>query len=199
MARSNIKAVFENDVQTVWNVITDVKNYIWRTDLSKTEIISDKQFIEYTKNGYATTFTITLFEPYKRWEFDVENSNIKGHWIGIFTQKGEKTEIDFTEDVTAKKVLMKPFVKAYVADGLFCREIDGLFCRSSPDIIVRRRCVLSHKRRGWLQPSPSFRYSRNLALQDELYHPVINNGPAVLVCVDKRLGTGPVNQSRDAG
>ena len=88
---------------------------------------------------------------------------------------------------------------ACVADGLFCREIDGLFCRSSPDIIVRRRCVLSHKRRGWLQPSPSFRYSRNLALQDELYHPVINNGPAVLVCVDKRLGTGPVNQSRDAG
>ena len=105
------KAVFENDVQTVWNVITDVKNYIWRTDLSKTEIISDKQFIEYTKNGYATTFTITLFEPYKRWEFDMENSNIKGHWIGIFTQKGEKTEIDFTEDVTAKKVLMKPFVR----------------------------------------------------------------------------------------
>ena len=101
-------------VQTVWNVITDVKNYIWRTDLSKTEIISDKQFIEYTKNGYATTFTITLFEPYKRWEFDMENSNIKGHWIGIFTQKGEKTEIDFTEDVTAKKVLMKPFVKAYL-------------------------------------------------------------------------------------
>ena len=89
--------------------------------------------------------------------------------------------------------------KRDVADGLFCREIDGLFCRSSPDIIVRRRCVLSHKRRGWLQPSPSFRYSRNLALQDELYHPVINNGPAVLVCVDKRLGTGPVNQSRDAG
>ena len=89
--------------------------------------------------------------------------------------------------------------RTFVADGLFCREIDGLFCRSSPDIIVRRRCVLSHKRRGWLQPSPSFRYSRNLALQDELYHPVINNGPAVLVCVDKRLGTGPVNQSRDAG
>lgn len=93
----------------------------------------------------------------------------------------------------------KTFCEEIVADGLFCREIDGLFCRSSPDIIVRRRCVLSHKRRGWLQPSPSFRYSRNLALQDELYHPVINNGPAVLVCVDKRLGTGPVNQSRDAG
>lgn len=100
---------------------------------------------------------------------------------------------------THNDVLKRESKKIFVADGLFCREIDGLFCRSSPDIIVRRRCVLSHKRRGWLQPSPSFRYSRNLALQDELYHPVINNGPAVLVCVDKRLGTGPVNQSRDAG
>ena len=114
MARSNIKAVFENDVQTVWNVITDVKNYIWRTDLSKTEIISDKQFIEYTKNGYATTFTITLFEPYKRWEFDMENSNMSGHWIGVFTAKGNETQIDFTENVTPKKWFMKPFVKLYL-------------------------------------------------------------------------------------
>lgn len=114
----------------------------------------------------------------------------KGEHIGIVGQNG-----------TGKSTLIKICTEQIipVADGLFCREIDGLFCRSSPDIIVRRRCVLSHKRRGWLQPSPSFRYSRNLALQDELYHPVINNGPAVLVCVDKRLGTGPVNQSRDAG
>ena len=106
-------------------------------------------------------------------------------------------DIIFMDEEEQKE--QKPALEPSVADGLFCREIDGLFCRSSPDIIVRRRCVLSHKRRGWLQPSPSFRYSRNLALQDELYHPVINNGPAVLVCVDKRLGTGPVNQSRDAG
>ena len=110
--------------------------------------------------------------------------------IAALLSKGEA--LPFTDEETEPMTII-------VADGLFCREIDGLFCRSSPDIIVRRRCVLSHKRRGWLQPSPSFRYSRNLALQDELYHPVINNGPAVLVCVDKRLGTGPVNQSRDAG
>lgn len=114
MARSNIKAVFANDVQTVWNVVTDVKNYVWRTDLSKTEVVSDRQFIEYTRDGYFTAFTTTLFEPCSRWEFDMENDNMKGHWIGIFTQKGEETEVDFTEDVTAKKVLMRPFVKAYL-------------------------------------------------------------------------------------
>lgn len=28
------------------------------------------------------------------------NKNMKGHWIGNFIQKGEKIEVDFTEDVT---------------------------------------------------------------------------------------------------
>ena len=71
--------------------------------MSKTEIINDKQFIEYTKNGYATTFTVTVVEPYKRWEFDMENSNMKGHWIGVFIDKGNETQIDFTENVIPKK------------------------------------------------------------------------------------------------
>ena len=31
----------------------------------------------------------------------MENSNIKGHWVGIFTSKDDETEIDFTDDVTA--------------------------------------------------------------------------------------------------
>lgn len=114
MAVSNIKATFLEDIQKVWETVTDVKNYTWRSDLSKTEILNEKQFVEYTKEGYATTFTITATEPYKRWEFDMENGNIKGHWTGIFTQKEGKTEIEFTEDVTAKKFFMKPFVKTYL-------------------------------------------------------------------------------------
>ncbi len=44
----------------------------------------------------------------------MENSNMKGHWIGIFTPKGNQTEIEFTEDVQAKKWFMKPFVKSYL-------------------------------------------------------------------------------------
>lgn len=38
----------------------------------------------------------------------MENSNIKGRWTGIFTSRGNKTQIDFTEFVTAKKIIMKP-------------------------------------------------------------------------------------------
>ena len=115
MATSNIKALIPSVLRQVWDFVLDIENYAaWRSDLSKTEVISDKQFIEYTKDGYPTTFTVTLVDPYRRWEFDMENSNMKGHWIGIFTARGDETEIDFTEQVEAKKLLMKPFVKSYL-------------------------------------------------------------------------------------
>ena len=115
MATSNIKALIPSELRQVWDFVLDIENYTaWRSDLSKTEVISDKQFIEYTKDGYPTTFTVTLVELYRRWEFDMENSNMKGHWTGIFTVKGDETEIDFTEQVEAKKLLMKPFVKSYL-------------------------------------------------------------------------------------
>lgn len=114
MAVSNIKAIFPGDIQKVWEVVTNVKNYTWRSDLSKTEILNEKQFVEYTKEGYATTFTVTVAEPYKRWEFDMENGNMKGHWGGVFTQREGETEIDFTEEVIAKKFFMKPFINPYL-------------------------------------------------------------------------------------
>ena len=115
MATSKIKALIPSELRQVWDFVLDIENYTaWRSDLSKTEVISDEQFIEYTRDGYPTTFTVTLVEPYRRWEFDMENSNMKGHWTGIFTAKGDETEIDFTEQVEAKKLLMKPFVKSYL-------------------------------------------------------------------------------------
>lgn len=114
MAISNIKAVFPSSVKNVWNVVTSLENYQWRSDLSRIEIKGEKQFIEYTKDGYATTFTITAMEPCKRWEFDMENSNMKGHWTGIFIETDGQTEIDFTEEATAKKFFMKPFVKSFL-------------------------------------------------------------------------------------
>ena len=115
MATSNIKALIPSELRQVWDFVLDIENYTaWRSDLSKTEVISDKQFIEYTKDGYPTTFTVTLVEPYRRWEFDMENSNMTGHWTGIFTAKGDETEIDFMECVEAKKWLMKPFVKSHL-------------------------------------------------------------------------------------
>lgn len=115
MATSNIKCILGSDIHKVWEIVLDIDKYsIWRSDLSKTEVIDENKFIEYTKEGYATSFTITFVEPHKRWEFDMENNNMKGHWIGIFASKGNETQIDFTENVIPKKWFMKPFVKSFL-------------------------------------------------------------------------------------
>ena len=75
METSNIKALIPSELRQVWGFVLDIENYAaWRSDLSKTEVISDKQFIEYTKDGYPTTFTVTLVEPYRRWEFDMKTA-----------------------------------------------------------------------------------------------------------------------------
>ncbi|MGN1101257.1 MAG: polyketide cyclase, partial [Huintestinicola sp.] len=88
MAVSIVKAVFQKDVKSVWDIVTSLENYSWRSDISKIEVVDDKKFIEYTPNGFETNFTVTEIEQYKRWEFDMENDNIKGHWTGIFSDKG---------------------------------------------------------------------------------------------------------------
>jgi len=85
-----------------------------RSDLEKIEVLREDIFVEHTKGGYKTTFTITVIEPCKRWEFDIENDNIKGHWIGLFSGDENQCTIDFTEDVTSKKLIMRPFVKGFL-------------------------------------------------------------------------------------
>ena len=115
MAISNVKATLQVDIERVWEIVTSLYYYSWRSDLSKIEILEyGKKFIEYTRSGYATTFTITTFEPMKRYEFDMENDNMSGHWIGVFSKIDGKTEISFTENIIPKKWIMKPFVGMYL-------------------------------------------------------------------------------------
>ncbi|HIW74751.1 MAG TPA: SRPBCC family protein [Firmicutes bacterium] len=115
MTVSNIKTLLPGDIQKVWGLVTAVADYPrWRSDLGKTEILNEKQFRDYTKKGYATTFTVTACEPHRRWEFTMDNGNMQGRWVGVFTPRGKQTEIDFTEEVAAKKLFLKPFVKAYL-------------------------------------------------------------------------------------
>lgn len=115
MAVSTIKAEFSCETEKIWNIVTSLENYSWRSDLDKIVILKPgKEFEEHTKEGYVTKFKITAYEPCKRYEFDMENDNMAGHWTGIFSCQDGKTMIDFTENVTAKKIFMKPFVGIYL-------------------------------------------------------------------------------------
>ena len=115
MAISNIKAEFHCDIKKIWETVTSLEDYSWRSDIRRIVVTDQgKKFEEHTKDGYVTTFTITAFEKYKRYEFDMDNGNMSGHWTGTFSQQGNTVCIEFIEDVAVKKIFMKPFVKGYL-------------------------------------------------------------------------------------
>lgn len=115
MAVSTIKAEFQYEVEKVWKMVTSLDNYSWRSDLDKIVVTEpEKEFEEYTKDGYFTKFKITAFDKCKRYEFNMENSNMQGHWTGIFSYRDGTTVVKFTENATAKKLIMKPFIGIYL-------------------------------------------------------------------------------------
>lgn len=113
MTESNIKDLIRCDIHKVWKTVLAVERYhIWRNDVNKTEVVDEKHFIEYSKDGYSTTFAVTAVEPGRRLELDVENNQTKGHWTLAFVSKGSETEIDFTASVIAKQLSMRPIGKS---------------------------------------------------------------------------------------
>ncbi len=115
MTSSTIRALIPCRLERVWSAATAVDRYpAWRSDLSRTEGLSGTQFVEYTKSGFPTTFTTTVWEPCRRWEFDLENRSMTGHWTGLFTRRGEATEIVFTEQVRVKRLFLRPLAGLYL-------------------------------------------------------------------------------------
>lgn len=113
MAVSTIRAELSSEIAAVWAVVTSADG-AWRSDLREIRQLDEKRFIEVDKSGFETRFTVTAFEPNFLYEFDLENDNITGHWTGKFSAENGRTIIEFTEDVTPKKAIMKPFVKGYL-------------------------------------------------------------------------------------
>ena len=100
MTTSSIKANIRCDIQKVWETILAVENYhTWRSDVDRIEVIDEKRFISYTGDGYSTTFTVTVAEPFDRWAV-------------VLASRGGETEINFTASSAAKKLLTRPIGKS---------------------------------------------------------------------------------------
>ena len=113
MTTAAIEAVFTADLESVWNTVTSLTEYTWRSDIRRIDIIP-QGFVEYTADGYSTTFTVTSVEPMTHYAFDMDNSRMHGHWTGLFTEEDGCVTIRFTEEVTAKVFFLKPFVGLYL-------------------------------------------------------------------------------------
>ena len=47
MVKTTIEAVFNEPIETIWHIVTDLTNADWRSDLSRIEVLEDKkEFIE---------------------------------------------------------------------------------------------------------------------------------------------------------
>ena len=114
MAVSQMTREFLCPIQQVWSVVTNLEDTSWRSDLARVEVLSETTFVEYTKSGYATTFTVTACEEPTSWAFRMENENMSGHWEGRFISSQSGTRVTFTESVTAKHWWMHPLVSGYL-------------------------------------------------------------------------------------
>lgn len=114
MPTSRVTVQFPCPVEQVWQVVTDLTNTAWRSDLKGVEVLDETHFVEHTKSGYATNFTVTARQPFRRWAFTMENGNMSGSWEGIFEAAEGGTRLHCTETVGAKHWWMRPFVHGYL-------------------------------------------------------------------------------------
>lgn len=115
MKKSTVVATFKSPIEAVWNVVTDNSDANWRSDVARITVSADGTcFTEFTKDGFETNFTVTHKKPYERYEFDIKNKNMSGHWIGLFSKDGSGTKIEFTEEVEAANPIMNLLIKTYL-------------------------------------------------------------------------------------
>lgn len=114
MAIANIKVTLSCPIEKIWDKVTDLNDFTWRSDLKNIRIIDDNKFVEISKDGIETYFKVTECIKNQCWSFEIENENIKGTWAGKFYSHDDKTTLDFTENIVSKKLIFKPFLGSYL-------------------------------------------------------------------------------------
>lgn len=114
MARARITAELACPVERVWETVTDLARQDWRSDVERVEVTGEGTFVEYGRDGFATSFTVTRREAPHRWAFDLENGNIRGSWSGEFRPAAGGCRVTLTEEVTPKRAWMRPFAGPYL-------------------------------------------------------------------------------------
>ena len=114
MATSKVTVRFPCPVEQVWQTVTDLAHTAWRSDLAGVVVLDETHFVEHTKSGYATSFTVTDCKALRRWAFTMENGNMSGAWEGFFEAVEGGTRLTCSETVTARHWWMRPVVPGYL-------------------------------------------------------------------------------------
>lgn len=109
------KAQFNCSAEQLFRIITNNKEYGWRSDLERIDIIKGgNSFIEYTKKGVPTLFTVTTRIPNKKYEFKLQNNNLTGKWMGELHDTEGGSEMVVTESIHVKSRLLSLFAPFFL-------------------------------------------------------------------------------------
>ncbi|APY12838.1 hypothetical protein BWZ22_11340 [Seonamhaeicola sp. S2-3] len=106
-------AIFSTSPESIFNLITDNRNWKWRSNLKEVQILEsagdNEIFKEIQKKGQAITFKVKSKIPYSRYEIEIIEANgFTGYWTGTLEETDNGgTELTFTEYATIKN----PFIK----------------------------------------------------------------------------------------
>ena len=84
MVTSTLQITLPYPPEQVWQVVTDLSDTAWRSDIARVERTGPGAFVEYTPAGVATRFTVTAQEPCRRWAFRLENSSLRGRAAAVW-------------------------------------------------------------------------------------------------------------------
>ena len=70
------------DSAAVWEVMRDLTQYAWRSDIKRIETVDALTFREIYPNGNETMFTITEKKQNSLYAFHMENKRFSGDWSG---------------------------------------------------------------------------------------------------------------------
>lgn len=104
---------FSASPEIIFNLITNNKNWKWRSNLRSVQILEsngkNEIFKEVSKKGQKITFEVKSKIPYSKYEIQIiEADGFKGYWTGTLRETANGgTNLAFSEYITIEN----PFIK----------------------------------------------------------------------------------------
>lgn len=116
-----MKIIIEKEFNTnkikLWNIIAN-NNEKFKSNVIRTDIIDENNFIEYTRENIITKVEVIEKILHRKYMANIENQIVKGYFvINLIENSPNKTKVIFEIDVKAKNIFLKLGLKKKIIKG----------------------------------------------------------------------------------